>query len=242
MKLNNKILVIIPFKDKEKYLISFIDYLKEHNELFDFIFIDNASSDRSQEILKLNKISFIDSSYRLSYTKALKIGLEYAKLSGYETIIEYGDFIKYKPISILKLISAFKNFKCDLILGHGINLKRKRIFQSQIFKFSNFLITGKWVKGIDSKIKIFNKKILNYVDTKPNYALRPDDVTFLILDKNNSVKTINILLEPKTSRKSFWKVLSNYNEAFIWVLFMFFVIPFRKKIKNEKDSKNEGDI
>lgn len=244
MKSNNKIIIVIPFENKEKDLVKFIDYLKIHKDLFDFIFVDNASSDRSQEILKLNKVSFLHSSFKLTYTKALQIGLDYAKIANYEIVVECGNFTKYNYKSILKIIENFSFEKVDLLLGNGIKMKKsKRISKEKILKFFNYLLTGKTINGIDTKFKIFNKKILNYINLKPNYSLRPDDITFLMLNKNNKIESINVLLNEKWKiKRNFWNFLQNFKETFIWVLFILLVVPFRRKIFSDKEDSKKGKI
>lgn len=121
-----KIIIIIPTLNEKKNISLLISKIYKINNKFDLLFIDDNSSDGTQEeIIKNNKrdkkIKYIFRKKKFGIGSAHKEGLLYAYKKKYKTAITMDSDGTHDPIYIPSLIRNLK--ECDLVITNRFKLK-----------------------------------------------------------------------------------------------------------------------
>ena len=145
----NNILLIIPAFNEEKSIKKTIDLVLTTG--YDYVIINDGSSDHTEQILKQNHYNFINLSSNLGIGGAVQTGYKYAHENNYDIAIQF-DADGQHDITYLKpLIQPILDGKADLTIGSCFidkSLKNQR--SSSIRRLG--------IKYLSSTIKLFSGK------------------------------------------------------------------------------------
>ena len=183
-------------KDNLKRLFDKLDYLiKEFsNEEIEIIIVDNGSTDKSNEIIKKNKL-FLDKKISLlsikennGYGDGINQGINYSKGN---IICWFHADLQFDPIDALKIYIQNK----DILTNNKIIIKGKRLNRSILDIFFTFgmsiftlLLFSRRLNDINAQPKIFNWHFLKFINNPPlDFSF---DVYFLLIALKNNFKII----------------------------------------------------
>ena len=142
-----KTLLIIPAYNEEESILSLVKEIE--NYPYDYIFINDCSTDSTPEILRKNSINHVDLPANLGIGGAVQTGYIYAKENNYDIAIQVdGDGqhdIAYAQKLIDKIAEGY-----DLVIGSRY-IEKTDGFQSTIMR----RVGIKWLSGV---IKVFFRK------------------------------------------------------------------------------------
>ena len=149
-----KVLCIIPcFNEAHRIenLIVKINNFKKINKKIDFLFINDGSTDNTQNLIKKNKFKIINLKMNRGIGRALIHGYIYAKKNKYSILVHLAGNGKMNPNQITKVIDPILKNKADFVSGSrfidrgGVkNTPFYRIFLIYIFsKFVTFIFKRK---------------------------------------------------------------------------------------------------
>ena len=149
-----KILLIIPSYNEEKNILSVYKSIEQYNKnseiKYDYVFINDGSTDSSEEILSKNKINHITLVHNLGIGGAVQTGYKYAEENNYDIAVQFDGDNQHDINYVKKIIEPIINQKCNMVIGSRF------LKNTEGFKSSSMRRFG--IKIISNFIKIFTKK------------------------------------------------------------------------------------
>ena len=138
----NTISVVIPCFNEQNYIEETINDILNKTNVDEIIFVDDASTDRSVEIvqnIKNTKIKIIKNSKNLGKGESLKNG--FSHVTSDIIVIQDADN-EYDPIEFKKFIKIYEKFDADLIVSTRMNYDEYRSAGNFFNKIGNHIITN----------------------------------------------------------------------------------------------------
>ena len=146
-------------------LLKAIKHSKNINHGFEIIYVDDGSTDKTLEVLKiLNndlKTIILKNNYNQAQSRSILNGIE---ISNYDNIILLDGELQNDPNDLIKMIEIFT--QKEKILVHGFRKKRNDPYLTKILpsKIANFIVrkfTNSKISDHGCSLKIFDKKMIN---------------------------------------------------------------------------------
>lgn len=242
---NKKFTFLIPCYNSEKFIyknsIRLISKIKKTKIIYNLIFINDASSDSTLDLLKKIEAKYKNTSI-ISYKKnlgksaALKIGLKKCKTDivvFYDCDLPYFSYLP-KLLELLKNNMQFVTIDRRSIKSK-INKTKLNFYQISRFTIStivNYIISNMLMKNFkgdtQSGLKGFylNKKFKKEKFISNKFFLDAEIISFFC---NENIKITSIPVKYKISKQSSIKILSFAN--FIYIYELLKIIFFKKLIK-----------
>lgn len=205
-----KILLIIPAYNEESSIQKTMSIVKESN--YDYIIINDGSTDSTAHILKTNHYNHINLLSNLGIGGAVQTGYKYAYDMDYDIAIQF-DADGQHDISYLKtLIAPIIEQKADLVIGSCFidkttknNQRSSKARRLGIHFLSNVIKTfsGKRIYDSTSGFRAANKRVIEYF--AQNYPLEyPEPISNfeLLRDNNYIIKEVPVKMHKRLHGKS----------------------------------------
>lgn len=161
-----KILLIIPAYNEEKSIQKTIETVLPSG--FDYIVINDGSSDQTAKILDDNNYRHIDLIYNLGIGGAVQTGYKYAHDNNYDIAVQFDADGQHDISYLEKLIEPIRNNQADLVIGSCFidkslkNQRSSKIRRFGIHFLSNIikLFSGKRIHDPTSGFRAANKKVI----------------------------------------------------------------------------------
>lgn len=179
-------LIIIPSYNELRSLKKICKYFNKNK--FNFLVLDDHSTDGSNKWLKKNRIKFIRNKTNIGYERNLIKGFRYAlKKKKVKYVITFDGDGEHKKNDLLKVYKILKKSKIDLLVCNRKNLNR---WSEYILSFLFDLRFN--LKDPISGFKVYSiiiiKKFINIVKTNNFFV----DMVFFSLINNFNVKNFEI--------------------------------------------------
>jgi len=166
-----KILLIIPSYNEEKNIINIYNEIKNYNknnkQKYDYIFINDCSTDESEKIFKENKINNIKLIHNLGIGGAVQTGYKYALLKDYDIAVQFDGDNQHDINYVKKIIDPIINNKINMVIGsrfinNNSDFKSTKLRRIGINTISFFikLFTGKKIYDTTSGFRAIDKKLI----------------------------------------------------------------------------------
>lgn len=115
--MNAKILIIIPAYNEEQNIKQVIDNLTQNYPQYDYIVINDCSTDGTKEILERNGFNYISLPTNLGIGGGVQSGYIYAVENDYDIAIQIDGDGQHDPAYIEKLIQPIIDNEADITIG-----------------------------------------------------------------------------------------------------------------------------
>ncbi|MEG2285415.1 MAG: glycosyltransferase family 2 protein, partial [Eubacterium sp.] len=112
-----KTLVIIPAYNEEESLVKVINKLRKVDLNFDYIIIDDCSTDSTEKICSENNYNYIHLPVNLGIGGGVQTGYQYAKENNYDIAIQMDGDGQHNPEDIKVLIQPLLDKKVEMVIG-----------------------------------------------------------------------------------------------------------------------------
>jgi len=197
----NKISVIIPNYNEEKYIIRTLKKVNEQKKFFniEIIVCDDNSSDQSINLLNLNKNLFDKLIVnQKNYGKGYSIRKGILESNGEIIIIQDAD-LEYDPKEYTNLIQPFINHEADVVYGSrfiGHSARRLIYYKNKLANnFLTFLVnilTNINFTDVETGYKAFKSSIIKKMNLKENSFAFEIEVTMKISKMNIKIYEVGI--------------------------------------------------
>ena len=178
-----KILLIIPAYNEENCITKVIDELVERYPQYDYIIVNDGSTDHTSEICHKNGYEIIDLPINLGLAGAFQTGLKYAYLKNYDYAMQMDADGQHLPEYIEALIKKI-NEGYDIVIGSRFVTEKKpksmRMLGSNMISWAIHMTTGVRVMDPTSGMRMYNKKLIEVLANNINFGPEPDTVSYLI--------------------------------------------------------------
>lgn len=195
----NKVLLIIPAYNEAENIERVVDNIIENFPQYDYVVVNDGSSDDTRKICKNRKFNLLDLPVNLGLAGAIRSGMKYANYHGYDYVVQIDGDGQHMPEYIDKMMQVMSEKECDIVIGSRFVTERKpfkmRMIGSQILTYAIYLTTkGKYIGDVTSGMRLFNKAMIKRFGYQMNYGPEPDTLAYLI---NCGVKIEEVQVEMK---------------------------------------------
>lgn len=220
-------IVIIPCYNEEKSIVKTVRELKEKTN-FDYIIVNDGSTDNSLDIIRKNKLNYINLDNNLGIGGAMQTGYKYAYNHNYDIAVQLDGDGQHSPTYIKKIIEEIENGTADMVIGSRFIGNKSEFKSSQIRRVGIkllsslvYMMTKYKILDITSGFRAVNKKIIKlFVESYPEEY--PEPVTdFILANHNYKIKEIAVSMnERKYGKSSIRKFKSIYYMINVILLFI----------------------
>lgn len=199
-----KILLVIPCLNEEQNILSVISEIENRHELYDYIVVNDGSSDCTEELLKEHHINHISFMVNCGLTTAFQAGVFYAKRAGihYDAICQFDADGQHILKYLEDMEEKMQRENADIIIGSRYALKgqvkeniSKKICRKLISKMILFL-TGTVVEDPTSGYRLYKDTVYNMFATDDNLAPEPDTLVYF-LKKGFCIKEVGVKMNDR---------------------------------------------
>lgn len=237
-----KILAIIPAYNEEEIIIDLVKEFKTNTKNIDYIVINDASTDRTKQLLKLNNIIHINLPVNAGLTGATRIGMAYAYDNDYDYAIKIDGDGQHDPKAIHYMLQTMINNNCDVVQMSRYKTKKKPFFSlrmmgSRLISFCSWLTTGQFLSDPTNGCHLYNKTLIKEYHRDPNLGPEPDTLCYLMKNKYK-LKNIQFDVRDRKTGVSKFALSSSIMYMLEICTILLFVLPFRptphkRKVKQQ---------
>lgn len=199
------LLIIIPAFNEEDSIQNVIDNLQSNFPQFDYIIINDGSTDKTGEICRKQGYPMLDLPVNLGLAGAFQTGLKYAYQQGYKKAVQFDADGQHLPEYIQELADQIDQ-GYDLVIGSRfVNQKKNwslRMLGNRLIAGAIRLTTGKDITDPTSGMRMFNSKLIKEFAQNINYAPEPDTVSYLIRH-GVKVKEVQVAMQERQGGQSY---------------------------------------
>lgn len=213
-----KTLIIIPAYNEEKNILKTVKTIEKHSKKFDYIVINDGSTDLTSEILEENKINHIDLVSNLGIGGAVQTGYKYAYENNYDIAVQFDGDGQHDINYVDKICKPIIDGECDMCIGTRYLDKNSSKFKSTFLRrvgskvISIFIRILCWKKITDptSGFRAVNRKVIQkFVENYPIEYPEPESTVSLLVN-GYKIKEVPVSMNPREGGKSsltgkFWK-------------------------------------
>lgn len=170
-----ELLIIIPAYNEEKNIGDTLDSLEAAGirEWADILVMNDASRDKTEEIVRQKNCQIVTHVYNLGYGSGLQIGYKYAVRRGYNYVIQMDADGQHAVSNVKKiydrLLAGDENSKPDIVLGsrfvEGSETYPISVVKKIAYSFFRVLIrlgTGRKIKDPTTGLQGLSKRAFSY--------------------------------------------------------------------------------
>lgn len=229
-----RLLVIIPAFNEAENIIRVAEELRETVPQFDFVIINDGSTDATAAICREKGYPLLDLPVNLGLTGAFQTGVRYAWEKGYDAVIQIDGDGQHDPRYIPGMAEKMEKEQADLLIGSRfIEEKRPltmRTFGNSLLDTAIRITTGKKIMDSTSGMRMYGKRLLEIMATDLNSTPEPDTVAYLLLC-GAKVKELQVTMRNRVAGESYlnpWKSIAYMAHMSMSILL---IQRFRKRRK-----------
>ena len=233
-----KVLIIIPAYNEEKSLKRVIEHLKRTCPQYDYLIVNDGSTDRTKEICMNNHYHVISHPVNRGLTGAMQTGMKYALKNGYDMAIQFDADGQHLPDYIKDMVACLEEKNCDIVIAsryYGTKMPvRLRTVGGKMISAAVWLTTGKRLTDPTSGMRLYKKNIIRLFAKGSIEEPEPDTLAYLIR-MGADVQEVKVRMEERKTGKSYLTPI-NATKYMVRVLSSILIYQWfreRKKIKHD---------
>lgn len=230
-----KALIAIPAFNEEENLVRVISHLKEVLPDYDYVIINDGSTDHTRELCKEHGYRMIDQRVNLGLAGTFQCGMKYARKHGYDAIIQFDGDGQHRPEFIPEMVKKIEEGS-DIVIGSRFVTKKKpksmRMLGSNMIHFFTWLTTGQKLSDPTSGMRMYGKRVINVMADQINLAPEPDTISYLMRCGAKTAE-IQVEMDERIAGESYltaWKSIQYMANVCFSILF---IGAFRKRVSLE---------
>lgn len=181
-----KVLIFIPAYNEQYTIKNVVEDLRLNCPEFDYVVIDDGSSDDTKNVCRENGFPCISLPVNLGLDGVFQTGIRYALMKGYDIAMPFdGDGqhnAEYIVPMVKKMLEGY-----DIVIGSRFVGEKKRgglrVVGSGIISFFFRMTTGARMTDPTSGMRMVNKKIIRALCDNLNLGPEPDTWAFLVRNR-----------------------------------------------------------
>lgn len=200
-----RILIIIPAYNEQANIRRVVDNLTENFPDYDYVVVNDGSSDRTSAICHELGYNIVDLPVNLGLSGAFETGMRYAERYGYDAAIQIDADGQHRPEFIPDMVTKLEA-GYDIVIGSRFAARKKpfsaRMIGSRLIAGCIRLTTGKVITDPTSGMRLYNRKMIGEFAKNLNYGPEPDTISFLIR-QGARVTEVQVQMDERTEGQSY---------------------------------------
>ena len=227
-----KTLIVIPAYNEQDNIKKVVDNIIQNFPRYDYVIVNDGSSDETSEICHRNGYNTIDLPVNLGLAGAFQTGLKYAYKNGeYDRVIQLDADGQHLPQYIADLSRYMDKTDADIVIGSRfVNAKKprtRRMFGSRVIAGAIYITTGKKLTDPTSGMRMFNREMIKEFARDANYAPEPDTISYL-MKNGRTVGEVQVQMAERTAGESYLNPVNRVKYMFKMGISIIFIQWFRK--------------
>lgn len=180
-----KKLIIIPAFNEEKNLLHVVKDISGHCPEFDFIIINDGSTDNTLNICNEEKLPAIHLTSNLGFSGAVQTGYKYAIRNDYDIIVQFDGDGQHQAHFIPQMVDLIEKHGIHYVIGSRFKENKKhfsiRMVGSRVLSALIRLRTGKKIFDPTSGMRAVTGIIAHKMAQNLNFIAEPDTLVRVIL-------------------------------------------------------------
>ncbi len=201
-----ELLIIIPAYNEQDSIEAVVDNLVQNFPQYDYVVVNDGSTDNTAEICKENNYNMLDLPVNLGLSGAVRAGIKYAKKQHYKYALQFDADGQHKPEFIADMLSEMKNSKVDIVIGSRFLTVKKpktlRMVGSYIISWAIRLTTGVAICDPTSGMRLYDERMIKEFSLDSNYTPEPDTISYL-LRNGASIKEVQVEMDERIAGESY---------------------------------------
>lgn len=185
-----KKLVIIPAFNEEGNLDKTIRDIQENAPDFDYVIINDCSTDRTLELCRERGYSYLNLPVNLGIGGAVQTGYRYAYFHGYDVAVQFDGDGQHSARFLKEMVAKMEETGSDMVIGsrfiekEGFQSSALRRVGIQYFTVLIRILTGKTITDPTSGMRMINRRLLRkFTDDYPKDYPEPESVVTILSEK-----------------------------------------------------------
>lgn len=232
-----RILIIVPAYNEEESIVTTISKIRQSCPDFDYVIINDGSSDKTLDICKNNNFNVVTLPINLGIGGAVQTGYIYAKENHYDIAVQIDADGQHNPADLPKLVQPIIDGEADMTIGSRFITHEG--FQSSIarrlgIKLLSGLInlkTSHRIYDVTSGFRAVNSSIIdNFSKHYPTDYPEPETITSTILSGKKVLEIPTNMEERQAGKSSIRPLHSVY-----YIIKVSLAILLCHKVKGENE-------
>ena len=178
-----RVILIIPAYNEALNIKKTIEDIKQNSD-YDYIVINDCSSDNTEEICKENKFNIISLPINYGLTSGIQLGMKYAYKNDYDIAIQFDGDGQHQAKYLKSLVDKIEKDNIDIAIGSRFKTEKKpflaRMLGSRLIQLAIKLTTGKTIKDPTSGMRAFGKNAIKEFVENASLTPEPDTLVYMI--------------------------------------------------------------
>lgn len=178
------VLIIIPAYNEESNLKTVIPMLQKECPQFDYVIVNDGSSDGTEALCRRLHYPCINLPVNLGIAGAVRTGMRYACLKGYDMVLQFDADGQHLPEFIPDMVACMERERCDVVIGSRYVANKMplsmRSVGSRLISSAIWLTTGRYLSDPTSGMRLYNKRILEQFIKDENNSPEPDTLSYFV--------------------------------------------------------------
>ena len=198
-----KKIIIIPAYNEAENIEKTIDAITKKAKDFDYIIINDCSSDETLKICEEKGYNVVSLPINLGIGGAVQTGYKYALQNGYDVAVQVDGDGQHDPAFLHMMVDYMVEKKCDMVIGsrfinkEGFQSSGTRRLGIKYFTILIKLLTGEKITDPTSGLRMINREVIKVfaVDYPKDYP-EPESVVSILRQKKN-VQEIPVIMKAR---------------------------------------------
>lgn len=183
--MSKKCLILIPAYNESESIVRVIDNLVNNYPQYDYIIINDGSSDDTLRVCRDHKYNVLDQTINLGLSGTFQTGVRYALRHGYDGVIQFDADGQHRPEYIEPMINKLAE-GYDIVIASRFVEKKKpfsaRMIGSNLISFLIKVLTGQKISDPTSGMRLYSKRLLPIIAKNANFTPEPDTIAYLAMN------------------------------------------------------------
>ena len=236
--MNKELLIVIPAYNEAESIVTVIDNLVNNYPQYDYVIVNDGSSDNTLSICREHGYNVIDQPINLGLSGTFQTGARYALRQGYESILQFDADGQHRPEYIEDMLKKFEE-GYDIVIASRFVTEKKpatlRMAGSNLISFFIKLLTGAKINDPTSGMRLYSRRLLPVIARNPNITPEPDTVAYMILN-GAKVAEVQAKMDERMAGKSYLTVTKSILYMLTVCTSILILNWFRPKLKLEEEA------
>ena len=201
-----KVLIIIPAYNEEKNLKRVIGKLQQVCPQFDYVIVNDGSTDGTERLCRQNQYRHISLPVNLGLSAAVRAGMRYASQKGYDMALQFDADGQHLPEYIQPMVDCMTQTNCDVVIASryfGSRMPfRMRTVGAKMITAAIRLTKGRHLSDPTSGMRLYSRRIIEQFIKDENNAPEPDTLSYLIR-LGADIREVKVEMDERTEGQSY---------------------------------------
>ncbi|VGQ21362.1 glycosyltransferase family 2 protein [Streptococcus pyogenes] len=198
-----KKLIIIPAYNESSNIVNTIRTIESDAPDFDYIIIDDCSTDNTLAICQKQGFNVISLPINLGIGGAVQTGYRYAQRCGYDVAVQVDGDGQHNPCYLVKMVEVLVQSSVNMVIGsrfitkEGFQSSFARRIGIKYFTWLIALLTGKKITDATSGLRLIDRSLIErFANHYPDDYPEPETVVDVLVS-HFKVKEIPVVMNER---------------------------------------------